>query len=45
MEAWMLGIYTQGVYVEEELLVVHLGRIRTQEGVSGAAQIFGFVGV
>ena len=33
------------VYVEEELLVAHLRRIRTHEGVSRAAQIFGFVGV
>ncbi|TXG71564.1 hypothetical protein EZV62_000143 [Acer yangbiense] len=38
MEAWMLGIYTQGVSVEEELLVAHLGLIQIQEGDSGAAQ-------
>ncbi|KAK2641010.1 hypothetical protein Ddye_022773 [Dipteronia dyeriana] len=40
MEASMLGIFTQGVSVEEEQSVTHLGQIQTQEDVSGAAQIF-----
>ena len=42
---WILGIYTQTVYVEEEQGFTHLGQMQTQEDVSGVAQISRYLGV